>query len=245
MDIQKRAAAIRQDIIKMIHRSGKGCTSASLGTADIFTALYFGAAKHNPRQENWNERDRIFAAKQYAPVWRTTLAHSGYFAKKDLFQGRQRIIEGNLGMATGSAIASQIDGKKHQTYCIISDHDLHHGENWEALLVAGKHKLANLTLIIDRSNMQSDGYSENVMPLEPLRQKLESFGWNVIEVDGHNHKHIKEAAEEAKNSLKPTAVIAHTIPGKGVSFIENNHEWYEKAPNAEEEKAALTELQKQ
>jgi transketolase len=213
--------------------------------ADIFTALYFGTLNHNPRQPEWQERDRVFAAGQYAPVWRTTLAHSGYFAKKDLFQGNQNIMAGSLSVAAGSAIASQIDGKKHHTYCIISDHDLHKGDSWEAFLIAGKNKLHNLTLIIDRSNLQSDGYTENVMPLEPVREKLESFGWNVIEIDGHNHKHFMEAAKEAKAATKPTVILAHTIPGKGVSFIENNPEWYEKTPNMEEENAALTELQRQ
>lgn len=245
MDLKKKATIIRQDIIRMISRAGKGHTAPNLGMADVFATLYFGELKHNPRQPKWDERDRIFAASQYAPAWRTTLAHAGYFAKKDLFQGSQHTVPGNLGIATGSALAAQIDGKKHQTYCILSDHDLHKGETWEALLLAGKHKLTNLTLIIDRSNMQSDGYIENVMPLEPLRSKLESFNWNVIEVDGHNYQHIKEAITEAKNSHKPTAILAHIIPGKGVNFIENKTEWYEKPPTKEEESAALTELQKQ
>src|SRR5574342_106597 len=208
VDFRIKANSVRQDIIKMLRRSGKGHTAPNLGTADIFSALYFGTLKHDPRQANWQERDRVFAAKQYAPVWRTTLAHSGYFAKKDLFQGDQHSLSGSLAVAVGSALASQMDGKKHQ--------------------------LANLTLIIDRGNLQSDGYSENVMPLEPLREKLESFSWNVIEVDGHNHQHIIEAANEAKTVSKPTAILAHTIPGKGVSFIENNTEWYEKTPSAEE-----------
>src|SRR5574342_199296 len=152
VDFRIKANSVRQDIIKMLRRSGKGHTAPNLGTADIFSALYFGTLKHKPRQADWQERDRVFAAKQYAPVWRTTLAHSGYFAKKDLFQGDQHALAGNLGIAAGSALASQMDGKKHHTYCIISDHDLHHGENWEALLIAGKHKLANLTLIIDRKS---------------------------------------------------------------------------------------------
>lgn len=245
MDLPRKAAAIRQDVIRMIRRAGKGHTAPNLGTADIFATLYFNALKHNPRQPEWQERDRVFAAGQYAPVWRTTLAHSGYFAKKDLFQGIQKALAGNLGIAVGSALAANIDGSKHHTYCILSDHDLHTGETWEAFLMAGKHKLSNLTLIIDRSNMQSDGYAENAMPLEPLRGKLESFNWNVIEVDGHNHPHIKEAIAEAKTSTKPTIILAHTIPGKGVSFIENKPEWYEKTPNEEEENAAITELQKQ
>lgn len=245
MEPEKRANAIRQDVIRMIRRANKGHTAPNLGVADIFTALYFGALKHNNRQPAWQERDRVFAASQYAPVWRTTLAHSGYFSKKDLFQGIQYTMPGSLGIAVGSALAAQIDEKQHHTYCILSDHDLHKGETWEALLLAGKHKLSNLTLIIDRSNMQADGYTENVMPLEPLRTKLEAFNWNAIEVDGHNNQHITEAINEAKTALKPTVILAHTIPGKGVHFIENNPEWYEKTPNVEEENAAITELRKQ
>ncbi len=245
MDLPKKAAVIRQDVIRMLRRAGKGHTAPNLSMADVFTTLYFGTLKHNPRQPDWQERDRVFAASQYAPVWRTTLAHAGYFAKKDLFQGIQHTPAGNLGLAVGSALAAQMDGKKHHTYCILSDHDLHKGETWEALLIAGKHKLSNLALIIDRSNMQSDGYSENIMPLEPLRTKLEAFNWHTIEVDGHNHKHIAEAVSEAHPALKPTAILAHVIPGKGVRFIENKPEWYEKTPDQDEENAALTELQKQ
>lgn len=245
MDIKKKATAIRQDVIRMIRRAGKGHTSANLGTADIFATLYFSVLKHNPRQPDWQERDRVIAASQYAPVWRTTMAHAGYFAKKDLFQGSQHTMAGSLSIAVGSALAAQIDGRQHHTYCILSDHDLHKGDFWEALLLAGKHKLANLTLIIDRSNILADGYAENIMPLEPLRTKLEAFNWNVIEVDGHSHQHFKEAIDEAKTAEKPTIILAHTIPGKGVGFIENKPEWYEKTPNAEEENTALTELQKQ
>ncbi|MEM3154513.1 MAG: 1-deoxy-D-xylulose-5-phosphate synthase N-terminal domain-containing protein [Candidatus Woesearchaeota archaeon] len=243
METRKKANLIRQDIIRLIRRAGTGHTAHNLGAADIFTTLYFKILNHNPRQPNWQERDRVFASAHYAPAWRTTLAHAGYFARKNLFQGSQRTLPGTLSMAVGSALAAQIDGKKHHTYCVISDHDLHNGDSWEAMLIAGKYQPA-ITLIIDRSNLQADGYAETILPLEPLRQKLESFNWKVIEVDGHNSQHIEEALAEAK-TRQPAAIIAHTIAGKGISFIENSPEWHEKAPSEEEEKTALAELQKQ
>jgi len=243
MDLKKRATAIRKDVIRTITRAGKGHTAANLGIADIFTALYFGALKHNPRKPTWEERDRVFAASHYSPVWQTTLAHSGYFSVKYLFQGKKEIENHGVSAALGSALAAQMDNKKHQTYCIFSDQELNKGETWEVLMLAGKHRLNNFTLIIDRSNIQQDGYMEDVMPLEPLRAKLEAFNWNVIEVDGHNYEHLVSALKEPKS--KPTIILAHTIPGKGVRFIENKYEWYAKAPTKEEENAALTELQRQ
>src|SRR5574341_615032 len=240
MDLKKTATAIRKDVIRMIARAGKGHTALNLGSADIFTALYFEALKHDPRNPKWG--DRVFSGSQYSPVWQTTLAHSGYFSVKYLFQEQKENEHQGLSTALGSALAAQMDNKKHHTYCILSDHELNKGETWEVLMLAGKHKLNNFTLIIDRSNIQQDGYLEEIMPVEPLRAKLEAFNWNVIEVDGHNYEHLTSALNEARNSSRPTIIIAHTIPGKGVSFIENKYEWYAKAPTKEEEKAAITEL---
>jgi len=240
MDYTSIAKNIRKDVIRSIARAGKGHTAGNLSSADIFTTLYFGILKHNPRKPDWEERDRVFASEHLNPAWNTTLAHAGYFSKRELFLP-QKEKQGGLSIAVGSALAAKIDNKKHQTYCILSDHELN-GENWEAIMLAGKHKLSNMTLIIDRNNIQAEGYTEELMPLEPLRAKYEAFNWNAIEVDGHNHQHIFEALNEAKNSLKPTVIIAHTIAGKGISFIENKYEWHAKAPTNEEEQTALNEL---
>jgi len=231
------AKNIRKDVIRSIARAGKGHTASNLSTADIFTALYFGTLKHNPRAPGYG--DRVFASKHLSPAWQATKSQAGYFSAKELFKEQKELNTG-LSTAVGSALAARMDGKQHHTYCIISDHELSKGENWEAIMLAGKYKLNNFTLIIDRSNIQADGYTEEIMPLEPLRAKYEAFNWNVTEVDGHNHAHISEALKE--ESTKPKAVIAHTIPGKGISFIENKYEWHEKAPTKDEEEKALKEL---
>ncbi len=233
---------IRQDIIKMLTRKGTGHTAGSLGMADVFTALY-STIKHNPRKPNWEERDRIFVTNKLAPAWHATLAHSGYFAKKDLLTKEMPPGEGQgPSIALGSALASRMNKKTHHTYCIINDSE-HNGQVWEALMLAGKHKLSNLTLIIDRNGIQADGHTEEITQLEPLRAKYEAFNWHAIEVDGHNIEHIIEALKEAKTiTTKPTVIIAHTIPGKGVSFIENNYEWYDRTPTQQEEEQALEEL---
>ena len=228
--MQQIARNIRKDIIKTIGIKG-GHTAINLSTADILTALYFKVLKHNPRQPKMQDRDRIFITEKLTPVWQTTLAHAGYFAKKKLLENAD-LPKGTLNAlsnATGSAIAAKIDGKQHHTYCIITDAEI----EWQAMT----HNLNNLTLIIDRNNLSKEGF----MDIEPLRQKIEAFNWNTIEVDGHKTEHIIEALQEAKNANKATAIICHTIPGKG-TFMENNPEWYDKKPTKEEAEKAIEDI---
>ncbi len=244
-DLFQIAKNIRKDSIKILAQKKSGNTAGNLSSADIFTALYFTAIKH-PRQ---GQHDRVFVSAHLEATWHATLAHAGHFSKKELLQPSRELPKATqpghgLSIALGSALAAAMDLKTHHTYCIMSDAEHHHGQVWESLMHAGKHKLSNLTLIIDRNNTQADGYIEDIAPLEPLRAKYEAFNWQVIEVDGHNLQHITEALAEAKTmTTKPTAIIAHTTPGKGVSFIENNYEWHAKTPTKEEEQEALTELQ--
>ncbi|HLF55094.1 MAG TPA: transketolase [Candidatus Nanoarchaeia archaeon] len=238
------ANAIRKDLIKALAKKESGHTADSLSAVDILTALYFEVLKHNPRYPKWQNRDRVFTSNKHLLALHTTLAHSGYFAKKTLDKEIGiEAKEAGLSTAIGCALAAKMDNESHRTYCILSDEDHNQGHTWEAILFAAKHKLNNLTAIIDRNNTQPEGYTEEILPLEPLRAKYEAFNWHVIEIDGHNIKHIIEALNEAKTIQKPTAIIAQTIPGKGVSFIENKHEWHTKTPTEEQAQIALEELE--
>jgi transketolase len=263
--LEKKACEIREDIIKMLLEAGSGHSAGSLGMADVFTALYFSVLNHNPKNPNFEDRDRLVLSNGHiVPVWYATLAHSGYFPMEELFtlrrinsrlQGHPHFgslpgienTSGSLGQglsqSIGMAIAGRLDNKKYWVYCITSDGEHDEGQTWEAIMFAGKNKLHNLTNIIDRNNIQIDGFTEDVMPLEPLKEKYESFGWHVLEVDGHNIRAIVDACNEAKAILeKPSCIIAHTIPGKGVDFMEADPAWHGKFPNPEEAKKALAEL---
>jgi len=263
--LEKKACEIREDIIKMLLEAGSGHSAGSLGMADVFTALYFSVLNHNPKNPNFEDRDRLVLSNGHiVPVWYATLAHSGYFPMEELFtlrrinsrlQGHPHFgslpgienTSGSLGQglsqAIGMAIAGRLNNKKYWVYCITSDGEHDEGQTWEAIMFAGKNKLHNLTNIIDRNNIQIDGFTEDVMPLEPLKEKYESFGWHVLEVDGHNIRAIVDACNEAKAILeKPSCIIAHTIPGKGVDFMEADPAWHGKFPSPEEAKKALAEL---
>ena len=263
--LELKAAEIRIDIIKMLVQAGSGHSAGPLGMADIFTALYFHILKHDPKKPDSEERDRLVLSNGHiCPVLYTTLAHAGYFSISELktlrklgsrLQGHPHrgslpgieTTSGPLGsglsQAAGMALAFQMDGKKNWVYCLTSDGEHDAGNTWEAILFAGKNKLANLTVIIDRNNIQIDGFTENIMPLEPLKDKYEAFNWHVIEINGHNFLEIINACEEAKViENKPVLILAHTIPGKGVDFMENKFEWHGKPPNEEEAKKALHEL---
>lgn len=263
--LERKANAIRQDIIKMLVKAGSGHSAGPLGMADIFTALYFSVLNHNPKRPDWPERDRLILSNGHiTPVRYVAMAHAGYFPKKELMtlrqygsrlQGhpeRERLpgiettsgpLGSGLGQAAGIAYAARIDKKIFRVYCIMSDGEQEAGNTWESAMFAGKYRLHNLTAIIDRNNIQIDGYTEDIMPLEPLRAKYEAFGWHVLEIDGHNIEAIIDAVNEAKAIFeKPTIIIAHTIPGKGVSFMENQFEWHGKPPKADEAKAALHDL---
>lgn len=264
-ELEKKANAIRKDIIKMLLEAGSGHSAGPLGTADIFTALYFEIMNHDPKKPDWEERDRLFlSCGHIVPVRYVTMAHAGYFPKTKLatlrklgspLQGhpeRTRMsglesTSGPLGeglaQAAGYAYAARMDSMRFRVFCITSDGEHDAGNHWEAVLFAGKNNLSNLTLFVDRNNIQIDGHTEDVMPLEPLEEKYKAFNWHVLHIDGHNIEEIIEAVNHARAVYEdPTAIIAHTIPGKGVSFMENLPEWHGKPPKRDEAKKALHEL---
>lgn len=263
--LEETANTIRQDIIGMLEDAGSGHSAGSLGMADIFTALYFHVLNHDPKDPHWADRDRVVLSNGHiCPALYATLAHAGYFPVEELktlrklgsrLQGHphRKSLPGvettsgplgsGLSQAIGMAHAAKLDGKKHRIYCMMSDGEHNEGNTWEAILYAGKHRLSNVTAIIDRNNIQIDGFTEDVMPLEPLRQKYESFNWHVIDISGHNFLAIAGALVEAQAiHERPTVIIAHTIPGKGVSFMENDYVWHGIPPNKEQAKQAVREL---
>lgn len=256
---------IRHDLITSLVAAGSGHSGGPLGMADVFTVLYFNILHHDPANPLWNDRDRLILSNGHiCPVQYATLANAGYFPKDELktlrkfgsrLQGHPHrgtlpgieTTSGPLGsglsQACGIAYAGLMDKKPWRVYCLMSDGEHDEGNLWEAVLFAAKNKLRNLTAVIDRNNIQIDGHTEDVMPLESLKDKYEAFGWHVIEVDGHNHRHLIDAFNEAKAVYeKPTVIIAHTIPGKGVSFMENDHEWHGKPPTQAQGDVALAEL---
>jgi len=264
-ELSSKANAIRQTIIEMLVAAGSGHTAGPLGMADIFTALYFRVLKHDPKNPDWPERDRLILSNGHiVPVRYATMAHAGYFPVEECLtlrkfgsrlQGhpeRERLpgletTSGPLGeglsQASGIAYAFRMDEKPNRVYCAMGDGEQDEGNVWEAFMFAGKYKLANLTAIIDRNNIQIDGYTETIMPLEPLADKYRAFGWHVLEVDGHNIPQFIAACEEAKAIYeKPTVIIAHTIPGKGIREIERDYRWHGKPPSPEEAKLFLHEL---
>src|SRR3989338_643302 len=263
--LEEKANRIREDVIETLLEAGSGHSAGPLGMADIFTALYFHVLNHNPKNPNWADRDRLVLSNGHiCPVRYVAMAHAGYFPLEELktlrkinsrLQGHPHrsalpgveTTSGPLGsglsQAVGMALAAKLDKKKYQVYCVTSDGEHDSGNTWEAIMFCGKSRLSNLTVIIDRNNIQIDGNTENIMPLEPLAEKYKSFNWHVLEVDGHNIEQFVDAVNEARAIYeKPTVIIAHTIPGKGVSFMENDYNWHGKPPNKEEAAKALAEL---
>ncbi|MFH1393218.1 MAG: transketolase [Patescibacteria group bacterium] len=266
-DLELTANKIRQSIIEMLVEAGSGHTAGSLGMADIFTALYFHILNHNPKNPEWPERDRLILSNGHiCPVRYAAMAYSGYFPIEELktlrkfgsrLQGHpeRNMLPGvettsgplgsGLGEAAGIAYGARMDGKKFRVYCAMSDAEHQSGNLWESAMFAGNNKLSNLIGIIDRNNIQISGMTEDVMPLEPLRAKYEAFSWHVLEVDGHNIEEFVDAVEEAKAIYeKPTVIIAHTIPGKGISEMEFDYKWHGVAPKPEEGERFLKELRK-
>lgn len=259
-NLELKANEIRQDIIKMLLAAGSGHSAGPLGMADVFTALYMGEVLNIDPKDPWKEdRDRvILSAGHICPAWYATLAHAGFFPREELMtlrklgtrlQGHPHYRElpgventgGPLGQGLSQAIGQVLAGKR--AICIMSDGELQEGQNWEAFMFAGKNNLHNLTAIIDRNNIQIDGFTEDIMPLEPLADKFKAFNWSVIEVNGHSMTDLVSAFESARSIFEnPTAIIAHTIPGKGVDFMEWKYEWHGKAPRADESEKALSEL---
>lgn len=262
-----KANEIRKDIIKMLEEAGSGHSAGPLGLADIFSALYFNILNHQPENSEWEDRDVLFLSNGHCvPVQYAAMAEAGYFEKDELMtlrklgsrlQGhpeREKLpgiestsgpLGSGLSQAAGYAYSLQyIDKNPHRfVYVVMGDGELNEGNIWEAAMFAGKYKLAQMVGIVDRNNIQIDGTTEDIMPLEDLRAKWESFGWHVLEVDGHNIQSIIDACSEARAvSNRPTVIIAHTIPGKGVDFMEYNYKWHGVPPNAEQAKEALEDL---
>ena len=264
-ELMLKANDIRQSIIDMLEDAGSGHTAGPLGMTDIFTAFYFHILNHDPKHPEWSDRDRLILSNGHiVPVRYATMAHAGYFPLKELttlrkfgsrLQGHPEREElsglettsgplgSGLSQAAGMAYAARMDGKKFKVYCFMSDGEMQAGNIWEGAMFAGANKLSNLIGVIDRNNIQINGMTENVMPLEPLADKWRAFGWHVLEIDGHNMEAIVDAVSEAHSIFeKPTIIIAHTIPGKGIKEIEFDYEWHGKPPNKEEEQKFLKEL---
>jgi transketolase len=267
-DLELKANDIRQSIIEMLLEAGSGHTAGPLGMADIFTALYFHILKHDPKNPSWEDRDRLILSNGHiCPVLYATMAHAGYFPIEELktlrkfgsrLQGHPHrdylpMLEtssGPLGeglsQSVGMALADRINNGRTSgrfIYCLMSDGEQEEGSTWEAAMLAGKEKLHNLIAITDRNNIQIDGFTEDVMPLEPLRAKWEAFGWHVLEIDGHSFEEIAGAINQAKDIFeKPSMILAHTIPGKGVVEFERKFEWHGIPPNKEQADMALNEL---
>ncbi len=275
-DLELIANEIRQDLMKMLVEAGSGHSAGPLGLADIFTALYFKVLKHDPKKPDWSERDILILSNGHCtPVRYATMAHAGYFERKELMtlrklgsrlQGhpeRTRLpgletTSGPLGsgiaQAAGMALGLRMDNQHHRwVYVVASDGELDEGNSWEAIMLAAKYKLTNLIAIVDRNNIQIDGPTEDIMPLEDLRAKWEAFGWHVIEIDGNDIEAVIDACAMAKAIVeKPVVIIAHTIPGKGVEFMEYDFHWHGNPPGtieppgsppkAEQARIALKEL---
>lgn len=264
--LEQRAQAIREDLIEMLVEAKSGHSAGPLGMADIFTALYFHVMVHDPKKPDWDLRDRLILSNGHiAPIRYVAMAHAGYFPKKHLMTLRKfgsplqghpekewlagvETTSGPLGsgssQAVGIAYTGLLDKKPWRVYCVMSDGELAAGQTWEAMLFAGRNKLYNCTFIIDRNNIQIDGTTEDVMPLEPLSAKFEAFNLNVIHCAGNSIRDFVESVERAHGvSEKPTVIIADTIPGYGVDFMEYNFTWHGKPPEpGDEAKRALASL---
>lgn len=264
-NLELKANSIRATIIDMLEDAGSGHTAGPLGLADLFAALYFNILNHDPKNWNMPDRDRlVLSCGHTVPVRYAAMAQAGYFPISETKTLRQfgarlqghpeRVMlpamentSGPLGeglsQAAGMAYAARMDGAKWRTYCVMSDGEQQAGNTWEAAMFAGANQLSNLTAFIDRNNIQINGMTEKVMPLEPLADKWRAFNWHVIEVNGHDIDQIIEAVEHAKAIYeKPTLILCHTIPGKGIKEIEFDYLWHGKAPKPAEEKRFLDEL---
>ena len=269
-ELELIANQLRQDVIKHVSEAKSGHQGGPLGYTDIFAAFYFHILRHDPKRPDWPDRDRlVLSCGHYCPVQYAALARAGYFPVEELATLRQlntrlqghphrtalpgiETTSGPLGsgisQSIGMALAARLDNKKSRIYCLTSDGEHQEGNTWEAVMFAGKMKsrLNNLTVIIDRNNIQIDGMTEDIMPLDSLRAKYEAFNWHVIEINGHDFYQIIGAVAEAHAIYeRPTCIIAHTIAGKGVSFMERDYTWHSKAFKPGEAEKALKELREE
>lgn len=267
-DIEKKANDIRISIIEMLIEAGSGHSGGPLGMADILATLYFKIMRHDPHQPEWSDRDRLVLSNGHiCPVLYATMAHAGYFPLEELHTLRKfgsrlqghphreflpmlETSSGPLGsglsQAVGMALALRINKKEKEqiVWCLTSDGEHDEGNTWEAVLLAGKEKLGNLIQIIDRNYIQIDGNTEDIMPLDPFTDKYKAFNWHVIEIDGNNVRDIVRGLTEAKRvENKPVIVVANTVPGKGVSFMENRYEWHGNPPGKGPEDVVKKDMQ--
>lgn len=256
---------VRADIVRMTAEAGSGHPGGSLSSVELLVALYFNILKHKPFQPGWPERDRFILSKGHVgPVLYSVMARTGYFPVEELFTFRKlgsrlqghpnmKVLPGlesssgslgqGLSIANGLALAARLNGRSYRVYCLMGDGELQEGQVWEAAMTAAHYKLDNVCALVDYNNLQIDGKVEDVKNIAPLGAKWESFNWHVIEIDGHDLSQVLEACGKARNLKgKPTVIIAHTIKGKGVSFMENAAEWHGKAPNKAELERALRDI---
>jgi len=264
-DIEAATRRIRRHIITMLAAAGSGHPGGSLSAVEILCALYLRILRHNAQDPAWPDRDRFILSKGHGvPALYAVLAECGYLPVEELatlrkvntrLQGHPRagsppgveMSAGSLGQglsySIGQALAARLDGRDYRVYCLLGDGELDEGQVWEAAMAAAHYSLDNLTAIVDRNRIQNDDFCENVMRTDPLPDKWQAFGWQVQEVDGHDLSQVIEALEKARDIRgRPSVVIAHTVKGKGVSFMENNPEWHGKAPTPEQAERALAEL---
>lgn len=267
-NLEQKANDIRQSIITMLLEAKSGHTAGPLGMTDIFALLYFKVLNHNPKKPDWEQRDRLVLSNGHiCPVLYASMAHSGYFPVEELMtlrkfgsrlQGHPHreylpMLENSSGplgsglsQAVGMALADKMSDSVHTNrfiYCLMSDGEHNEGNTWEAIMLGAKYKLNNLIAIVDRNNIQIDGNTEDIMPLDDLAEKWKSFNWHVEEVDGHNFESVFNAINKAKAvPEKPSVIIARTIPGRGVAEFERDYKWHGKPPNKEEAEMALREL---
>ena len=266
-ELKNMAVTIRCDIINMIHTANAGHPGGSLSATDVVTALYFRLMRLDPENPDWPDRDRFILSKGHAcPVWYAALAERGYFDKAHLGTLRRMgsILQGHpdmrktpgidmtagslgqgLSAGLGMALSGKLHGKDYHVWVVVGDGEIQEGSVWEAAMAAAKWRVDNLTAILDRNHLQNDYCVDDEMPIEPVADKWRAFGWNVVEIDGHDMEQIVKALEEAKSfSGAPTIIIAHTVKGKGVSFMENVAEWHGRAPCQEEADQALEEIRR-
>lgn len=265
-ELAQKAVIIREDIIRMLEHAGSGHSAGPMGMADIFTALYFAVLKHDPKNPDWAERDILVMSNGHCvPVRYAAMAEAGYFPKKEIMtlrklgsrlQGhpeRTRLpglestsgpLGSGLSQAIGMGLAMRMDGQSHRhIYVTMGDGELDEGNVWEAAMLAPKYALNNVTAIVDRNNIQIDGPTETVMPLNDLKKKWEAFGWHVLEIDGNDIEAVIDACAMARAiTEKPVCILAFTIPGKGADFMEYDYRWHGVPPNHEQAVKALHEL---
>lgn len=264
-ELRQKAKKVRRDIIEEVYCAKSGHPGGSLSIADVLTVLYFKEMQINPQNPNWEDRDRLILSKGHcSPALYACLAERGYFPVEDLktFRNKNSYLQGHpdknkipgvdmttgslgqgLSCANGMAIAGKMNHKDYRVYCVLGDGEIEEGQVWEAAMAANKYKLDNLCIVIDNNNLQIDGTIEEVMSSYPIDEKFRSFGFEIIQIDGHDIEEIIKAFEVAKNVKgKPTCIIAKTIKGKGVDFMENQAGWHGKAPNEEQYEQAIKAL---